>query len=60
MKLIATNPADNEQAHIAEVVEEILGPAFDVISAEGKSATEGAAVVEGIDNVLTRRDNRVA
>ena len=60
MKLSIPNPANTEEAHIAEVFEEIARLVFDVMPAEWKLVNGRGIVVGGIDNAHIRRDNRVA
>ena len=49
VKLIVTNPANDEAAHIA-----------DVMPAKWRLAVSRLVAVDGIDHVHARRDNRVA
>ena len=59
-KLIVTIPANHEEAHIAEVIEEIPRLVCGVMSVGSELARGGTAVFDRIENVHARRDNRVA
>ena len=60
MKLIVTIPANHEEAHIAEVIEEIPRLVCAVMSVGSELARGGTAVFDRFENVHARRDNRVA